>query len=85
MEQFIQLLCIAPFQGGFFINISLMEHIDSNLHHCRTGTFSTTGLQQPELTVLNGELKVLHILEIILQFLLHFNQFFCTLGQSLFE
>ncbi|OPZ14516.1 MAG: hypothetical protein BWZ06_00922 [Bacteroidetes bacterium ADurb.BinA261] len=85
MQQFVEFFGITAFQRRLFVDISLAKHVHGNFNHRATRAFSTTSLKQPKFSVLNGKLQILHIFEIIFQFLLYLYQLFCTLGHTFFQ
>ena len=54
-----------------------------NPHVGQRGALAVTGLQHPQLLALNGELKVLHIAEALLQRLANLLQLRKALGEDL--
>ena len=60
-----------------------MQQIHSNLHHCSTCALTITCLQEPQLALLYGELHILHIAIVLLQFVLQSIQFLVELGHCL--
>ncbi len=85
VKQFVEFLRITAFQSGFLIDITLVKHVGRDLYHGGSGTFTATRLQQPKFAVLNGKLEVLHIFEIIFEFLLRFDQLSGTFGHDFLE
>ncbi len=85
MQQFIQLGRLLAKQGFFLIDLAFPEQVHGNFYHGCPGTFSVPGLQQPEFAFLNGEFQVLHIREVIFQFLLGIVQFRIYLRHQLFQ
>ena len=85
MEQLVQFSRFLTQQSCFFIDHTLFQHIDSHFHHSGSGTFSVTGLQHPQLTVLDGEFHILHIVEVVFQFFLYSVQIGISLRHSFFQ
>ena len=83
VQQLVELLGLAAHDGGLLINLTLVEQVDGNLHHSGTRALSVTGLQEPQLALLNGELHVLHVVIMVLQVLLNLVQLSINLGHSL--
>ena len=67
MQQGVQLLGLYAQHGGLFVDHALVHQVDSDLQSGLCGALAVTGLQHVELTILDGKLHVLHILEVILQ------------------
>ena len=70
MEQFVELVGLAALQGCLLVDESLPQQIHGDLHHCRTRALAVTGLEEPELALLHGELHVLHVVVVLLKFVL---------------
>ena len=51
-----------------------MQQVDCVFNHCSTGTFSVTGLQEPQFSFLHGEFHILHIMIMVFQLCLQFVQ-----------
>ena len=85
VQELVQFLRLHAFQNCLVVNLACTIHVHSYLNHGCTCTFSVTGLEEPELTVLYGKFEVLHILEVIFQFLLGLDKVFCTFGHRFFE
>ena len=47
----------------------LFVHLNSDTNRCETSAFTVTSLKHVELVVFNGELEVLHVLEVLLKLL----------------
>ena len=62
-----------------------MEQVDGDLHHGSTGALTVTGLQEPELAFLYGELHILHIAVVLLELVLDAVELLVDLGHSLFH
>ena len=63
----------------------LLYHVDGDLDHGATRALAVTGLQHVEAVLFDGELEILHVLEVVLEFLLNREQLLVTLGHHLFE
>ena len=83
MQQLVELLRLATHDGGLLIDHTLVEQVDSDLHHGSTCTLTVTCLEEPELALLNGELHILHIVIVVLQFVLDTIQLIVDLRHSL--
>ena len=85
MEQFIQFVWLTTQQGCLFIYLAFAQQVHGNLHHCRACTFSVTGLEEPQMAFLNGELHILHIVIVSFQLLLDIVQLLEDFRHSLFH
>ena len=85
MEQLVQLLGLAALYGGLLINQTLVHQVHGNLNHSGTCALTVTCLEEPELTLLNGELHILHIVVVLLKFVLQSIQLLVDGGHSLFH
>ena len=85
VKQFIQTDRINTENRCFFIDHSLTKHINSNFHHCSTGTFTITGLQEPQFTFLYGKFHILHVFIVIFEFCLDSVQFFINRRHCFFH
>ena len=85
VEQFIQFVWLTTQQGCLFIYLAFAQQVHGNLHHCRACTFSVTGLEEPQMTFLNGELHILHIVIVSFQLLLDIVQLLEDFRHSLFH
>ena len=83
VQQLIELLRLAAHDGGLLVNHTLMEQVDGDLHHGSTCTLTVTSLEEPELALLNGELHILHVVIVVLQFFLDTIQLGINLRHSL--
>ena len=63
-ENLVELGRSDPHHGGLLVNHTLGEHIHSHLEGSETGALANTALKHPELAFLNGELNILHIVEV---------------------
>ena len=73
-------------KNSFFLgNNAFANKVHSDLHHSCSGTFTVTGLQEPEFAFLYGELHVLHIAVVVLKLLLNTVEFFIQFWHSLFH
>ena len=83
MQQLVELLRLAAHDGGLLVDHTLVEQVDSDLHHSGTCTLTVTCLEEPELALLNGELHILHIVIVVLQLVLDTIQLGIDLRHSL--
>ena len=67
MEDFVELCRSHTGNCGLLVNHSFLEHIHSHIQSSETCSFADTALEHPEFAVLNGELDVLHIVEVFLE------------------
>ena len=67
VQDFIQLGGRDAHHGGLLIDHALIEHIHRHLEGGKAGALADTALQHVELAVLDGELDVLHVVEVVLQ------------------
>ena len=74
VKQFIQFIRFDTFQCCLLVNHTLMQQVDCDFNHCSTGTFSVTGLQEPQFSFLHGEFHILHIMIMVFQLCLQFVQ-----------
>ena len=68
MEKLVEFLGLHTEEGGLLIDFACAEQLHGDSYHSSAGALSVTGLEHPELAVLDGELHVLHILEVSLKF-----------------
>ena len=85
MQQFVQLVRFDTGQSGLFVDHAFVQQVDSDLDHGSTCTLTVTCLQEPEFTLLYGELHILHIFIVIFQFCLQFIQLLVDFRHSLFH
>ncbi len=85
MEEFVEFGGFYAENGGFFVDHALFEHLHGHANLCAAGTFAAAGLKHPQLTVLYGELYVLHVLEIVFQVVLYVEQLLVNRRHNLFQ
>ena len=85
MQQFIQLIGFNPHHGCLVVDLAFTQQVNRDFQHRSTGTFAVAGLQQPQFSILNGELDILHILVVAFQFFLDFHQLGIGFWHRLFE
>lgn len=66
-EELVDLVGIDPEQRLFFREHPLLAHVDGDADHRESRTLSGASLKHPELSVLDSELKVNHVVVIALQ------------------
>ena len=67
MENLVELCRRNTHYGGLLVDHTLFEHVDRHLEGSETGSLADTALEHPEVTLLDGELDVLHIVEVLLK------------------
>ena len=67
MEDFVKLGGGYPEDGCALVNHTLVKHIHCHLERCKSGSLTDTALEHIELAILDGELDVLHIVEVVLK------------------
>ena len=67
MQELIQGLGINALYCGLLVNLSLVNQITGDLDGCGSCSLAVTGLKEVELALLDGELHILHIMEVVLQ------------------
>ena len=85
VKKFIELVWLTAQESCLLINLALTKQVHGNLHHRCTRTLSVTSLEEPEVTLLNGELHILHIVVVLLQLILDVVQLSINLRHSLFH
>ena len=65
MEKLVELLRLHTEKCGLFIDFSGTQKIHGDFHHSRACTLAVAGLEHPQLSVLDCELHVLHILVVV--------------------
>ena len=85
MQQFVQFFRFGAHNCGFFVNQAFLQHIHCNLNHSRAGAFAVSCLQEPEFSVLNCKLEVLHIFVMLFEFILNFIKLFVNFRHIFFE
>ena len=83
VQQGVQVTGIDHSNGFFFRSHALVYQIASDLQSSLSGTLTVTGLQHEQLTVLHGELHVLHISVMVLQSLANLGELCESLGELL--
>ncbi len=85
VQQLIEFARLHALDHGLLVNHTLAQQVHGNLDHSGTSALAIAGLEQPQLAVLDGELQVLHIVIVVLQFLLDLNQLSGALGHRLLK
>ena len=80
-EELIQLIRRISQHGGLGINQLFLHHVHRELERGGGGALAVARLQHEQLTFLNGELDVLHVLKMFFERLADFEQFRIRLWQ----
>ncbi len=64
MEKLVEFLGLHTEEGCLLIDFACAEQLHGDSYHGSAGALSVTGLEHPELAVLDCELHILHILEV---------------------
>jgi hypothetical protein len=83
-EDLVELLSRDALYGGLPVNELFFHHFHGDADCGEAGTFAVPGLEHEEDAVLNGELEVLHVLEVFFEGLLDFNELFVRVWQYVF-
>ena len=67
VKDFVQLGRSHAHDGGLLVDQALIDHVNGHLQGGEAGALADTALQHPQLAFLDGELDVLHILEVLLE------------------
>ena len=67
MENFVKLCRRHPHHGSLLVDHLFFDHVHCHLESGQTGPLADTALEHPEMSFLDGELDVLHILEVLLK------------------
>jgi hypothetical protein len=73
-EELIELIGGIAQDGGFPVDEALLDHVHGELQRGGGGALAVAGLQHEQLALLDGELDVLHVLEVLLEDVAHFEQ-----------
>ena len=85
MQHLVQLGRGNAHHGGLLVDHALVEHIHRHLQGGQTGTLADTALEHPEDTLLDGELDILHVVEVDLQTLANVVELLVDLRHRLLE
>ena len=83
VKELIELLRLTTQNCSLLINKTFVHEIHSNLHHSGTCTLTITCLKEPELTLLNCELHILHIVIVVLKSILNLIELLIDFRHSL--
>ena len=67
VEDFVELGRGDAQDGGLLVDQAFIDHVDGHLQGGEAGALADTALQHPQLAFLDGELDVLHVLEVLLE------------------
>ena len=85
VQQLIELAGLHALDDGLLVDSALTQQVHGDLHHSSAGALTVTGLEQPELAILDGELHVLHVAVVVLELLLDVNELLGALGHRLLK
>ncbi len=85
VEQFVELLGLHTQQGGLFVNLAVAEEVHGDFHHSGAGALAVTGLEHPQLAVLDGEFHILHVAVVIFEAVSDGEEFLSADGHGFFE
>ncbi len=85
MKKLIKFLRLHAKKCCLFVNLTGTEKIHGNLDHSSASTLAISCLEHPELTVLDCELHILHVLVIVFQAVGDCDKFSSTYGHRFFE
>ena len=66
-EQLVELVGRVAQDGGFPVDELFLDHVHGELEGGEGGALAVAGLEHEDLAVLDGELEVLHVLEVLLE------------------
>ena len=84
-EQLVELVGRVAEHGGLPVDELLLDHVHGELQRGGGGALAVAGLQHEQLAFLNGELDVLHVLEMFFKDLADLHEFGITLRHLLLE
>ncbi len=84
-QQVIQAIGIDPLNGRFLVDEAFLHHLDGDPHRGGAGPLAGPRLEHVEGAVLHGELDVLHLLVVGLEFLADLEQLLVDLGHVALE
>ena len=85
VEELVELLGFAAHDGGLLVDHAFVEQVDGDFHHSGAGALAVTCLEEPQFALLHGELHILHIMVVVLQFVLDAVELGIDFGHSLFH
>ncbi len=84
-KQLVQLNRFYPHERGLFINKAFLHHIHGNPESGKTGSFSCTGLKEPQPAILNGEFHILHFFIMLFQLAENYAKLFINFGHNVIQ
>ena len=85
VQQLIKLARLHALDDGLLVDSALAQQIHGDLHHSGARALTVTGLEQPQLAILDSELHVLHVVVVLLELLLDVNELLGALGHRLLK
>ena len=85
MKQLIKRLCLDTAYSFLRSNLSLIYKVTSDLDSSRSGSLTVTCLQEVQLAFLDGELHILHIMEVILKICSQIHELLVNFWHSLLQ
>ena len=85
MQEEVDLIRSDPPDRFFLRDETLFGHLDRDAHRGLCGALAVTGLEQPELAALDGELHVLHVPVVLLELVGGCQQLVVDAGHVLFH
>ena len=85
VKEFVKFLWLHTLDDSLLVNLAFAEQIHGNFHHSSAGALAVTGLEQPELAVLNSELHILHVAIVLFKSVLNFNKLCSAFRHRLLE
>ena len=85
MEKLIELLGTNAHYGFVLVDEFFANHLDGNTNGSSASSFTSTSLEQIEVTLLNGELEVLHVSIVFLEFFVDCYELVIERGHGLFH
>ena len=67
VEDLVELGGGDPHHGGLLVDHALGDHVGGHLQGGQAGALADTALEHPQLAFLDGELDVLHVVEVVLE------------------
>ena len=85
MQKLIQRLCVDTANSLFGSDLALVYQIAGDLDGCRSSSLTVTGLEEVQLSFLNGELHILHVTVMVLKFHCVIHELLIALRQILLQ
>ena len=77
VEKLVEFLRLHAEEGSLLVDHAVAEKIHCDADHSGAGTLTVTGLEHPELAVLDSELHILHVAEVVLKLVGSGNELCC--------